>query len=201
MVPIEEDGSDREQQWTRLGLLIFVNNLGAVAFVGRTLYGIALVPAVYLAYRQGLSHGTFAAQSSMRPSGSLMRLAILEFGAYLRATALGVNLGITPLAGGTIREAITQLVVFYPVVAFALALGAWLEVKELRSRRPTGLQLPKDLNIEELRAKALELMKRRPGGAAQQVMERTRGGLRTRGSFAGVRPTHFRGAGDHHARP
>ena len=156
----------RQQQWQRLRLLIFANNLGAVAFVGRTLYGIALAPAVYLTYRQGLTHGTFAAQPLMRPRGSLLQVAVLEFGVYLLATALGVNLVITPVVGGSVGDALGSLVAFYPVVAAALLCGAWLEVQVLRTRIPRGLQLPPDLNIETVRAKALEMTRRQSGGAA-----------------------------------
>ena len=156
----------RQQQWGRLRLLILTNNLGAVAFVGRTLYGIALVPAVYVTYRQGLTHGALAAHSAIRPRGLFLNVAVLEFGAYLLATALGVNLVVTPVLGDAVRDAVRSLVTFYPVVAAALLCGAWLEVHVLRTRIPAGLRLPPDLDIEALRAKALEMIKRQSGGAA-----------------------------------
>jgi hypothetical protein len=156
----------RQKQWFRLWLLICANNLGAVALVGRTLYGIALAPAVYLTYRQGLIHGTLFTQRSMRPRGALLGVAVLEFGAYLLATALGVNLVMTSIAGGAFSSALAALVVLYPVVAVALLLGAWLEVHAVRSRMPGGMQLPPDLNMDELRAKALDMIKRQSGGAA-----------------------------------
>jgi hypothetical protein len=156
----------RQQQWPRLRLLIFTNNLGAVALVGRTLYGLALLPAVYFTYRQGLTQGALVAQPGMRPRGSFLCVAVLEFGAYLLATALGVNLVVTPVLGGAVGDAVGSLVTFYPVVAAALLCGAWLEVHVLRTRMPAGLQLPPDLDIEALRAKALDMIKRQSGGAA-----------------------------------
>lgn len=148
----------REQRWLRLGLLISANNLGAVALVGRTLYGVALAPAAYFTYRQGLSHAAVFARAPTRPPGALLSVAVLEFGSYLLATALGVNLVATPLAGGAFRDAVRSLVIFYPVVAMALLLGAWLEVHALRSRMPAGLQLPPDLEMDDIRAKALEMI-------------------------------------------
>lgn len=155
----------RQKQWSRLWLLIFANNLGAVAFVGRTLYGVTLVPAVYFTYRQGLSHGTLLALPSMRPRGDLLQVAVLEFGAYLLATALGANLVVTPVVGGAFTDAFGLLAAFYPVVAAALLVGAWLEVHAVRSRMPAGFEFQGDLNVEELRAKALDMMKRQSGGA------------------------------------
>jgi hypothetical protein len=156
----------RRREWFRLWLLIYANNFVAVALVGRTVYGIALVPAVYFTYRQGLGHGAFWAQPSMRPRGVLLQVALLEFGAYLSATALGMNLAITPLAGGTFIDALEALLAFYPAVAAALLFGAWLEVRALRSSMPAGFELPGDFNVEEMRAKALEVFKRQSGGAA-----------------------------------
>jgi hypothetical protein len=153
----------RQKRWFRLWLLISANNLGAVAFVGRTLYGVALVPAVYFTYRQGLTHGTFLAQPSIRPRGEMLQVMVLEFGAYLLATALGVNLVMTPLTGGVFTDALASLLTFYPVVAAALLAGAWLEVRALRSQMPAGLQIPENLTVEELRAKAMEMIKRRSG--------------------------------------
>lgn len=162
----EKMDSLRQKQWFRLWLLIFANNIVAVALVGRTLYGIALVPAVYFTYRQGIGHGTFLAQPSMRPRGFVLQVPLLEFGAYLSATALGVNLIITPLVGGTFMDALESLLAFYPAVAAALLFGAWLEVRVLRSWMPVGVQFPGDLNMEEMRAKALDMIKRQSGGAA-----------------------------------
>lgn len=161
----------RQQQWGRLRLHIFANNLGAVAFVGCTLYAMALVPAVYRTYRQGLGHGTLAAHwlmlpGHMRPSRALAPLAVLEFGSYLLATALGVNLVITLIVRGAVTEALAWLALLYPLIAAALLLGAWLEVNRLRSAMPAGVRLPEGLTMEELRAKALEMMKRHPGETA-----------------------------------
>jgi len=150
----------RQRQWSRMWLLISANNLVAVALVGRTLYGITLVPAVYFTYRQGLSQGAFFAQPSLRPRGTFMGLAVLEFGAYLLATALGVNLVVGPAIGGTYTDAVRSIVLLYPVVAGAVLLSAWLEVRWVRSRIPVDLELPADLNLEEMRAKALEMMKK-----------------------------------------
>jgi len=123
----------RQQQWSRLRALIFANHLVAAALVGRTLYGITIAPAVYFTYRQGVRQGTFAAQPSLRPRGSLLRVMVLELGAYLLVTALGVNLVMTPVVGGAFREAIGLLIVFYPVVAVVLLLVAWQEVNFLSS--------------------------------------------------------------------
>ena len=160
----EKMNAIREQRWSRLQALILANNLGAVAFVGRTLYGIAVVPALYITWRQGLSHGVLAAQPSMRLRGQLLVVAGLEFGAYLLATALGVNLLVTPVTGGAVTDALRMLLVLYPVIALALLIGAWLEVRALRTRMPEGLRLPPGLSMDELRAKALDALSRRSGG-------------------------------------
>jgi hypothetical protein len=120
---------------------------------------------VYLTYRQGLTHGTLAAQLSTRPPGVLLPVAVLEFGAYLLAPALGVNLAAAPVAGATFGDALSRLLVFYPVVGALLLSGALLEVNALRANVPAGFQLPEGVNVEQLRAKALEMMKRSSEGA------------------------------------
>ena len=150
----------RQKQWTRFGLLIFANNLGAVALVGRTLYGVAIVPAVYFTYRQGVNQGIVFAHVAMRPHGVLLAVLILEFGAYLLAAALGLNVIITPIVGGLFSDALWSLARFYPVIAAALCAGAWLEVHAVRSRLPGGFALPPDLDMEQLRTKALEAIRR-----------------------------------------
>lgn len=153
----------RRKQWHRLRVLIWANNLAAVAFVGRTLYGATLVLAVYLTYRQGLGHGAAFAQPALRPRGAFLRVMMLEFGSYLVATALGVNLVVTPMTGGALSEAIRPLLSLYPAIAAALLTGAWLEVREIRSRMPAGVELPPGLEMEALRARALEMIARHSG--------------------------------------
>jgi hypothetical protein len=96
----------------------------------------------------------------------MLQVPLLEFGAYLSAAALGVNLVMTPLAGGTFVDALTSLLVFYPAVPAALLFGAWLEVRVLRAWIPGGLQFPGDPNVEAMRAKALDMIKGQSGGAA-----------------------------------
>jgi len=149
----------RQGQWIRLWLVMSANNLFAVAFVSRTLYAVTLALPTYMTYRQGLVQGAFFARPSMRPSGLLIRVAVLEFGAYLLATALGVNLVVSFSLTGSLRSGLLSLILFYPVVAAAVLGGAWLEIQLLRAKMPAGFRIPENLNMEEIRAKALEMTK------------------------------------------
>jgi hypothetical protein len=154
----------RQKRWPRLCLLIFLNNFGAVAIIGRTLYSMAIVPAAYFTFRQGLSHGAAFAHPLTRPRGMFLAVLMLEFGAYLTATAAGLNFVISLVAGAAFADALRSLLRMSAIVAAALLVGAWLEVCALRTRMPDGFTLPQDLDREELRAKALELMARQLKG-------------------------------------
>ena len=95
----------------------------------------------------------------MRMQLSFARLAVLEFGAYLIATALGINVVVAVLAGHPFVRAIQLLVLFYPLVIAAICAAAWLEVRALRDRMQ-AVSLPEHVDMEALRAKALEMVKR-----------------------------------------
>jgi hypothetical protein len=109
--------------------------------------------------RQGLTQGVLLAHPSIRPSGVFVRVAVLEFGSYLLASALALNLVASLVVGGFMR-ALTTLGAWYWVIAIALMIGAWLEVRAVRDRLPQGLNIPQNVNPEELRAKALEMLRR-----------------------------------------
>lgn len=175
---VEKMQAIRDKQWGRLCLLIFLNNLLAVAFVSRTLYGVTLVLPMYFTWRQGFSQGALIAQPAVPMSRPFMSMALLEFGGYLIATALGVNIPMAVFAGRPLAEALTSVLLGYPVVAVAIGAGAWLEVRFLRDRMP-HVSLPPDVDIEAMRAKAREIMKRQwaardspgrpPGGPADSA--------------------------------
>ena len=141
--------------------LISANNLLAFAFVTRTLYGVSLVLPVYFTLRQ-IAHGVLATQPAARPGGAWLGLAALEFVAYLLATALGVNVATAFLVGGSgaLPGALWNLVNFYPAIAAALLAGAALEVRLLRSSMPENFRLPSDLDADEVKAQALEILQR-----------------------------------------
>ncbi len=153
----------RRKQWVGCWFLISANNLLAVAFVTRTLYGVSLVLPVYLTLRQGIAHGVLATQPAARPGGAWLGVAALEFVAYLLATALGVNVGTAFLAGGSgaLPGALWNLVNFYPAIAAAVLAGAALEVRLLRSSMPENFRLPSDLDADEVKAQALEILQRK----------------------------------------
>jgi hypothetical protein len=88
-----------------------------------------------------------------------IRVAVLEFGAYLGATALGINFTMAVLLGTAVVQPVQSLLVFYPIVIVAICAGAWLEVDWLRERMQDAA-FPGSVNMEELRTKALEMMKR-----------------------------------------
>jgi hypothetical protein len=148
----------REKRWGRLWLLISLNNLLAVALVSRTLYGVTIVLPAYFTWRQGFNQGALIARS-LAPMNALMGVAVLEFGAYLVATALGVNIPLALLTGRPIAEPLTSLLVVYPAVAVSIVAGAWLEVRFLRDRMG-AVSLPPDVDVEAVRAKAREILKR-----------------------------------------
>ena len=156
---VEKMQAIREKRWGRLWLLISLNNLLAVAFVSRTLYGLTVVLPVYFTWQQGFNQGALVARPAAPMPRPFMGVAVLEFGAYLVATALGLNVPIGMLAGRAIAEPLTALLVFYPVVAAAIVAGAWLEVRLLRDRMQ-HVSLPPDFDIDAMRAKAREMMKR-----------------------------------------
>ncbi len=152
----------RRKQWLGCWFLISANNLLAVAFVTRTLYGVSLVLPVYFTLRQGFAHGVLATQPAARPGGAWLGVAALEFVAYLLATALGVNVATAFLAGGSgaLPGALWNLVNFYPAIAAAVLAGAALEVRLLRSSMPENFRLPSDLDADEVKAQALEILQR-----------------------------------------
>lgn len=152
----------RRKQWVGCWFLISANNLLAVAFVTRTLYGVSLVLPVYFTLRQGFAHGVLATQPAARPSGAWLGVATLEYVTYLLATALGVNVAIAFLAGGSgaLAESLWNIVHFYPAIAAAVLAGATLEVRLLRSIMPENLQFPSDLDADEMKAQALEILQR-----------------------------------------
>ncbi len=141
----------RRKQWLGCWFLISANNLLAVAFVTRTLYGVSLVLPVYLTLRQGFAHGVLATQPAARPGGAWLGVAALEFVPYLLATALGVNVAIAFLASGSgaLAGALWNVVYFYPAIAAAVLAGAALEVRLLRSSMPENLRLPSDFDADE----------------------------------------------------
>ncbi len=147
-----------KKRWARLWLLISVNNLFAVALVSRTLYGVTLVLPAYFTCQQGFRHGALMARPSMRMVRPFISVFVLEFGAYLLATALGVNVVVGVLMGASMAQPMQSLVIFYPIVIAAICGGAWLEVRWLRDRVP-DVSSAGSLNMEELRSKALEMMK------------------------------------------
>jgi hypothetical protein len=149
----------RQKHWVQLGVLLAANNLCAVAFVSRTLYGVTLVLPAYFTYRQGFTQGALVARSSMRMPGPFVGVAVLEFGAYLLATVLGVNVVIAVAVGTSFVQAMQSLVIFYPIVVSAICAGAWLEVRWLRGQMQE-VSFPAEVNMEELRAKALDVIKR-----------------------------------------
>ena len=57
-----------------------------------------VLPA-YFTNRQGFTQGALVAQPPMRMTRPFAGVAVLEFGAYLLATALGVNVVITVVVG------------------------------------------------------------------------------------------------------
>lgn len=187
----------RQRQWARLWLLIFANNLFAVALISRTLYGATLVLPLYLTWRQGIAQGALVARPSMRPGGALAGVGLLEFGAYFLATALGLNVVISFFEKASVQNAVRLLVLLYPIVAAAVSVGAWLEVRWVRAHMPETLQLPATLTVAELRAKALEMMKRQSNGAAKPAaaLAGGRGNIRA-GCNNRVRPPRKRAAGD-----
>ncbi len=152
----------RRKQWLGCWFLVSASNLLAVAFVTRTLYGVSLVLPVYLTLRQGFAHGVLATQPAARPGGAWLGVAALEFVPYLLATALGVNVAIAFLASGwgALAGALWNVVHFYPAIAAAVLAGAALEVRLLRSSMPENLRFPSDLNADEMKAQALEILQR-----------------------------------------
>ena len=152
----------RRKQWVGCWFLISANNLLAVAFVTRTLYGVSLVLPVYFTLRQGFAHGVLATHPAARPGGTWLGVAALEFVAYLLATALGVNVAIAFLAGGSgaLAGALWNVVHFYPAIAAAVLAGAALEVRLLRSSMPENFRLPADLDPDQVKAQALEILQR-----------------------------------------
>jgi hypothetical protein len=117
-----------------------------------------------LTYRQGIHQGAAFRHPLTRPRGIFLAVMILEFAAYLVATALGVNLVVTPLFGGAFPDALRLLALLYLLVVGALLAGAWLEVYAIRSRMPAGFELPHDLDREKLRARALDMIVRQSKG-------------------------------------
>jgi hypothetical protein len=63
------------------------------------------------------------------------------------------------VVGISFVQAMQSLVVFYPIVVSAICAGAWLEVRWLRGQTQ-DVGFPAEVNMEELRAKALEMIKR-----------------------------------------
>ena len=86
-------------------------------------------------------------------------MAVLEFGAYLLATALGVNVVIAVTVGTSFVQVMQSLLIFYPIVVSAICAGSWLEVRWLRGQMQE-VSFPAEVNMEELRAKALDVIKR-----------------------------------------
>jgi hypothetical protein len=160
---VEKMQAIRQKRWPWLWLLITLNNLLAVAFVSRTLYGVTMILPAYFTWRQGFSQGALLSRPMMRPRGAMLGMFVLEFGTYLVATALGINVTIAVLAGQPIVTPLTALLVVYPFVAAAIGTGAWLEIRLLRDRMQ-GVDLPPGVEMEALRAKAREMMKRRLAG-------------------------------------
>jgi hypothetical protein len=95
----------------------------------------------------------------------MLAVTLLELGAHLLSTALGLNFTLTLMLGGKLDDAVRALVVVFPVVAVALLAAACLEVHMLRSQMPAGLHLPANVDLNQLRATAVEMIKRRSGGA------------------------------------
>ncbi len=58
-----------QRRWWLLFLLIFLNNLLLVAFIGRTLYGLIFLVPYMLIILQGLTEGVSYAQFRMRKRG------------------------------------------------------------------------------------------------------------------------------------
>lgn len=154
----------REGRWTRMWLVISANNLFAVALVSRTLYAVTPVLPAYMTYRQGIVQGAICAMAPARLGRAFLRVAVLEFGAYLLATSLGLNVVVSLVATGSVRSAVMALLLLYPLVAVAVLAGTFLEIQPLRAKMPAGVRISENLNMEELRSSALEMMRHRPGG-------------------------------------
>lgn len=118
-------------QWFMLFLLIFLNNLILAAFVTRILYGIIFIIPLFLTAWTGFAHGLLLSKPKGRTGISLM---FFEFGGYLLATVIGVEIGISilvTLIKGT--ELIINLPWAYPVLMILFLLsGAAIESLSLK---------------------------------------------------------------------
>lgn len=81
----------KNQRWLILFLLIFLNNLLLAAFIIKIVYGIIFFIPLLLTAWEGFSHGVLFSKPKGRAG---IILTFFEFGGYLFATTIGVNMGI-----------------------------------------------------------------------------------------------------------
>jgi len=133
------------KQWSRFAAADFREQLcRGGAGIANSVCGNVQCCRLYLTYRQGLSQGAFqqAAIAAAAVGARVRRI-------YLLATAVG----LATLAGGGWRPSV------YCISLVALALASrelgW-RCERCRSRIRFGMEIPANVNIDELRAKALE---------------------------------------------
>ncbi len=124
-----------QRKWSLLFLLIFLNNLLLVAFIGRTVYGVIFLVPYVLIILQGLAEGVAHAQFGKGPN----LMTISEFGGYLFASVAGINLGLSLLSSLIkssvipILAALEEMAYIYVIVGVFLCVGALLETSFLKT--------------------------------------------------------------------
>lgn len=84
----------KDNKWALLFLLIVLNNLVLAALVTKILYGFIFIIPLLLTAWEGFGHGVIFSKPKARAG---VILTFFEFGGYLFAAVIGVNIGINVL--------------------------------------------------------------------------------------------------------